>query len=47
MYRTLFSLAGLAIVAWLPLILIPRWKWTRRLAETVVFPFYLSVLYLI
>lgn len=47
MYRTLFSLAGLAIVAWLPLILVPRWKWTRRLAQTAVFPFYLSVLYLI
>lgn len=45
MYRTLFSLAGLAIVAWLPLILAPRWRGTRRLAETAVFPLYLAVLY--
>ncbi len=47
MYRTLFSLAGLAIIAWLPLILLPRWKWTRRLADSAVFPLYLALLYLV
>ncbi len=47
MYRTLFSLAGLAIVAWLPLILAPSWRGTRRLAESAVFPLYLAVLYLV
>ena len=47
MYRTLFSLAGLAIVAWLPLILAPHWRITRRLAESAAFPLYLAVLYLV
>lgn len=46
MYRTLFWLAGLAIVAWLPLILAPGWRGTRRLAESAGFPLYLAVLYL-
>jgi hypothetical protein len=45
-YRTLFSLAGLAIIGWLPLILAPTWRVTRRLAETAALPLYLSVLYL-
>ena len=47
MYRTLFSLAGYAIVGWLPLILAPGWRFSRRLAESAVFPIYLSVLYLV
>ena len=47
MYRTLFSVAGLAIVAWLPLILAPHWRGTRRMADSAAFPLYLSVLYLV
>ena len=47
MYRTLFSLSGFAIVGWLPLILAPGWSVTRRLAESAIFPIYLSVLYLV
>jgi hypothetical protein len=45
MYLTLFNLAGLAIVGWLLLVLLPTWKVTRRLAESAVFPVFLSVLY--
>ena len=44
MYRTLFDLAGLGIVAWLLLILLPTWRVTRWLAETAVFPVFLSAL---
>jgi hypothetical protein len=47
MYETLFALAGLAMVGWLLLILAPGWSFTRRVAETAVFPIYLSVLYLV
>jgi hypothetical protein len=45
MYRTLFDVAGLAMLGWLLLILLPGWKVTRRIAETAVFPVYLCVLY--
>ena len=45
MYRTLFDLAGFAIVGWLPLIFLPTWRVTRRLAESAAFPVYLAVLY--
>lgn len=41
----LFNLAGFAIVAWLLLILVPAWRVTRWLAETAVFPVFLSALY--
>lgn len=47
MYLTLFNVAGFAIVAWLLLVLLPTWKVTRRLAESAVFPVFLSVLYLV
>ena len=45
MYLFLFNIAGFAIVAWLLLVLLPTWKFTRWLAETAVFPVFLSVLY--
>jgi hypothetical protein len=45
MYGTLFDLAGLGILAWLLLILLPTWRVTRWLAETAVFPVFLSALY--
>lgn len=47
MYRTLFDVAGWAMVGWLLLILLPRWRVSRWLAETAAFPVFLCVLYLI
>jgi hypothetical protein len=47
MYRTLFELAGPAIVAWLLLVFLPRWRVTRRVGESAAFPVYLCVLYAI
>jgi hypothetical protein len=46
-YRTLFELAGPAIVAWLMIVLFPKWRVSRRIGESAVFPAYLSVLYAI
>jgi hypothetical protein len=45
MYFTLFQLASLAIVGWIPLIFAPTWKGSQRLAESAFFPMYISVLY--
>src|SRR5262249_26371933 len=42
----LFSLAGIAIIAWLLLIFLPTWRLTRRLAAIELFPVYLCLLYL-
>jgi hypothetical protein len=47
MYRLLFDLAGFAIVGWLPLIFAPKWRLTRRIAESAIFPAYLAALYLV
>lgn len=47
MYLTLFELAGPAIVAWLLLILLPKWRATRFVARTAVFPVYLAALYVV
>ena len=43
----LFSLAGIATLGWVLLILLPRWWATRRMAELEVFPIYLALLYLV
>jgi hypothetical protein len=45
MYRILFDLAGFALPGWLLLIFLPRWRVTRWVAESAVFPVYLAVLY--
>lgn len=45
MYLTLFQLASLAIIGWVPLIFAPTWRGSRRLADTAFFPIYISVLY--
>ena len=45
MYRTLFDLAGPAILAWGLLIFLPTWKFTRWLAQSAIVPAYLAVLY--
>ncbi len=45
MYTTLFYIAMVATLAWPPLIFLPTWRWTRRLAETPAVPLFLSALY--
>ena len=45
MYVALFNVAGWAIVAWLLLIFLPKWRVTRFLARTEVFPVLLAALY--
>lgn len=47
MYVALFNLAGIAIVGWLLLILLPTWRVTRRIAESAAFPVFLSIVYLL
>jgi hypothetical protein len=47
MYVALFNLAGIAIFAWLLLIVLPAWKVTRWIAETAVFPVFLSIVYVL
>ncbi|MFD3445553.1 abscisic acid-deficient protein Aba4 family protein [Microbacteriaceae bacterium 4G12] len=47
MYEKLFSLAGIAILLWLLLILLPTWRGTRFLADIAIFPMYLAALYAI
>jgi hypothetical protein len=43
----LFSLAGIATLGWVLLILLPGWRVTRRMADLEVFPIYLAILYLV
>ena len=45
MYRTLFNLAGLAILGWILLIFLPKWRVTRRIADSALFPAYIALLY--
>lgn len=47
MHVRLFDLAGLAIVAWLLLIFLPKWSVTRFVARTAIFPVFISVLYVV
>jgi hypothetical protein len=47
MYGFLFNLAGIAILGWLLLIVLPAWKVTRWIAETAVFPVFLASVYVL
>jgi hypothetical protein len=47
MYVALFNVAGIAMLGWLLLILLPAWKVTRWVARTAVFPVFLSLLYVV
>jgi hypothetical protein len=47
MYRTLFDVAGIAMLGWLLLILLPTWRVTRRIAESAIFPVFLCALYVV
>jgi hypothetical protein len=44
-YANLFQLASLGILGWIPLIVAPTWRGSRRLAESAFFPIFISVLY--
>lgn len=46
MYTTLFDLAGYALPAWLLLIALPKWRFTRWLAESAIIPVLICVIYL-
>jgi hypothetical protein len=46
-YEMLFTLSSIAMPFWFLMILLPTWRFTRFLANTTVFPLYLSVLYTI
>ena len=46
MYVTLFNLAGLAAPAWLLLIFLPKWKFTKWLARSAIVPALISLTYL-
>ena len=45
MYRTLFDLAGLVLLGWIPLVLFPTWRGTRWLARSGAFAVWLAALY--
>jgi uncharacterized membrane protein len=47
MYVALFNLAGIAMLGWLLLIVLPAWKVTRWIAESALFPVFLSTVYLL
>lgn len=45
MIETIFSINGIAMLGWMLLILLPKWRVTRFLANKAVFPIYLALLY--
>lgn len=45
-YVTLFDLVGLAMPAWLLLILLPKWRFTQWIARTAIVPALISLVYL-
>ena len=45
MFVTLFDLAGIAMIGWALMILLPGWSVTRRLAEWTLFPVLVALLY--
>lgn len=47
MYVFFFNLAGVAMVGWLLLILLPAWRVTRWIAESAIFPVFLSIVYVL
>ncbi len=47
MATVLFNVAGLAIVGWALMILLPGWSVTKRLVEWTAFPVAVSVIYVI
>lgn len=47
MYELLFSFTGVAMISWLLMIFLPKWKVTYTIVKWAVFPLSLSVLYLV
>jgi hypothetical protein len=47
MYELLFSFTGFAMISWLLMIFLPKWKVTYTIVKWAVFPLSLSVLYLV
>jgi hypothetical protein len=47
MYVTLFNLAGPAILAWVLMIFVPKWRVTQWLVRSAIVPALLAVLYVI
>jgi hypothetical protein len=47
MYVTLFNLAGPAILAWVLMIFLPKWRVTQWLVRSAIVPALLAVLYVI
>ncbi len=47
MTTVLFNVAGLAIIGWALMILLPGWSITKRLVEWAAFPVAVSVIYVI
>lgn len=47
MIRTLFDLAGIAMLGWALLVFLPTWKVTRRVAESALFPLFVCMLYVV
>jgi len=46
--ETIFSACGMvAMLGWLLLIFVPRWKWTSRFIAACLFPLALAVVYLV
>ncbi|GFN33980.1 ABA4-like family protein [Paenibacillus xylaniclasticus] len=43
----LFSMNGIAMLGWLLMIVLPKWRLTRLVANTAIFPIYLALLYTI
>jgi hypothetical protein len=44
MYSNLFQIAGLGIIGWALLIVLPTWRPTRALADSAFFPTFIAVL---
>jgi hypothetical protein len=47
MYELLFSFTGFAMISWLLMIFLPKWKVTYTIVKWAVFPLSLSVLYIV
>lgn len=47
MYEILFGMNGVAIISWLLMIFVPKWKVTYRIVKWAVFPLAFSVCYLV
>ena len=47
MYELLFGLSGVAMISWLLMLLLPKWRVTYMIVKWAVFPLTLSFLYLV